>query len=215
MERVADALSSDIVIKSTIEELVNVLETANVQPAADAVDASKASKEPVADAVDASKASKETAADAVDTSKERDKSPIRRKDTSSRNALRLQVDDDEIISQLFLTSSTIDRDKKAFGNKRYMDGFMEAQQLERDEILSAIEQVRQLCVNTHTELLSKPVLERTCHSAGNATMDEPTRFVRRALARVPAASVDVIDEPRQCCCATDSGHGDGVNEPRQ
>ena len=206
MERVAscfDELSSDIVIKSTIEELVNVLETANVQPAADS------SKEPAVDA------SKEPAADAVDTSKGRDKSPMRRKDTSSRNALRLQVDDDEIISQLFLTSSTIDRDKKAFGNKRYMDGFMEAQQLERDEILSTIEQVRQLCVNTHTELLSKPVLERTCHSTGHVTTDEPTRFVRRALARVPAASVDIIDEPRQCCCATDSGHGNGVNEPRQ
>ena len=186
MERVApcfDELSSDIVIKSTIEELV--LETANVQPTADAVDASEASNV-------------------------RDKSPIRRKDTSSRNALRLQVDDDEIISQLFLTSSTIDRDKKEFGNKRYIDGFMEAQKLERDELLSAIEQVRQMCVYTHTELLSKPVLERTCHSTGHTTMDEPTRFVRRALARVPIASsarsarVDVIDEATATTASTAS-----------
>ena len=92
-------------------------------------------------------------------------------------------------------------------------GYMEARSLERDEILSAIEQVRQLCVKTPTERLGKPILDRTCDGVANVTMDEPTRFVRRALARVPAASVDVIDDPRQCCCATASSHGDGIDEP--
>jgi hypothetical protein len=185
--------SSDVVIKSTMEELLNVLEP-ETSKEPEAIKEPEASKEPEAikepETSKEPEAIKETEASEEPGAKTRDKSPIRRK------PFRLQVDDDEIISRLFLTSSTIDSDKKAFGNQRYMEGYMEAQSLERDEILSAIEQVRQLCVKTHTERLGKPILDRTCDGVANVTMDEPTRFVRYALAHVPTASDDVIDEPR-------------------
>jgi len=120
-----------------------------------------------------------------------DKSPLRGKNTTSRQALKLQIDEDELISQLFLTSAPVDKSTKAYGDQRYMDGFLEAQALERDENLRAIEQVRQQCLKTHELIMSRPVLSRTGSDISNLGSKEPTRFVRQALARVPVVDASL------------------------
>ena len=54
----------------------------------------------------------------------RDRSPIRRIN-GLRATYKLTTDEDDDLSHLFLTSATIDMDKKAYGDRRYIEGILE------------------------------------------------------------------------------------------
>ena len=55
----------------------------------------------------------------------RERSPIRRIN-SLRSAYKLTTDEDDDLSHLFLTSAVVlEMDKKAYGDRRYMEGILE------------------------------------------------------------------------------------------